>query len=227
MRPPVLNPLFAAITSLPGVGPKLALLYGKLTGRDEPRVIALLLHMPSGTIDRRARPKLNEVKPGQVVTVSVTVDYHKPAPPNRPRAPYRVVTYDDTNMTLTLTFFHARADYLEKLLPPGEKRYISGIAELYDGNLQMVHPDRVVDEKGFAELPLVEPVYPLTEGLNLGNVRRAMDGALGRLPELPEKQNEAKVSRERFPGFAEALRSLHKPAEPHDIAPEGPAWPRL
>lgn len=227
MRPPILNPLFAAITSLPGVGPKLALLYGKLLGRDEPRVIDLLLHMPSGTIDRRARPKLNEVKPGQVVTVSVTVEEHKPAPPNRPRAPYRVVTYDDTNMTLTLTFFHARADYLEKLLPVGEKRYVSGIAELYDGNLQMVHPDRVVDEKGFAELPLVEPVYPLTEGLNLGNVRRAMDGALSRLPELPEWQDEAWASRERFPGFAEALRSLHKPAEPHDIAPDGPAWTRL
>lgn len=227
MRPPVLNPLFAAITSLPGVGPKLALLYGKLLGRDEPRVVDLLLHMPSGTIDRRARPKLNEVTPGQVVTVSVTVDYHKPAPPNRPRAPYRVVTYDDTNVTLTLTFFHAKRDYLEKLLPPGEKRYVSGVAELYDGNLQMVHPDRVVDEKGFADLPLVEPVYPLTEGLNLGNVRRAMDGALARLPDLPEWQDEAWVSRERLPAFAEALRSLHKPQEPHDIAPESPAWTRL
>ncbi len=227
MRPPVLNPLFAAITSLPGVGPKLAVLYGKLLGRDEPRVVDLLLHMPSGTIDRRARPKLNEVQPGQVVTVSVTVEEHKPAPPNRPRAPYRVVTYDDTNMTLTLTFFHARRDFLEKLLPVGEKRYVSGIAELYDGNLQMVHPDRIVDEKGFAELPLVEPVYPLTEGLNLGNLRRAMDGALARLPELAEWQDEAWASRERFPSFGEALRSLHKPAEPHDIAPEGQAWTRL
>ena len=226
MRPPVLNPLFAAITSLPGVGPKLAVLYGKLLGRDEPRVIDLLLHMPSGTIDRRARPKLNEVVPGQVVTVSVTVEDHRGPPPNRPRAPYRVVTSDDTG-TLTLTFFHAKRDYLEKLLPIGEKRYVSGTAEFYDGMLQMVHPDRVVDEKGFADLPLVEPVYPLTENLNLGHVRKAMEGALSRLPDLPEWQDEAWVSRERFPGFADALRSLHKPAEPHDIAPEGPAWTRL
>ncbi|KQZ01095.1 ATP-dependent DNA helicase RecG [Pseudolabrys sp. Root1462] len=226
MRPPVLNPLFAAITSLPGVGPKLAVLYGKLLGRDEPRVIDLLLHMPSGTIDRRARPKLNEVVPGQVVTVSVTVEDHRGPPPNRPRAPYRVVTSDDTG-TLTLTFFHAKRDYLEKLLPIGEKRYVSGTAEFYDGMLQMVHPDRVVDEKGFADLPLVEPVYPLTENLNLGHVRKAMDGALSRLPDLPEWQDEAWVSRERFPGFADALRSLHKPAEPHDIAPESPAWTRL
>ena len=227
MRPPVLNPLFAAITSLPGVGPKLAVLYGRLLGRDEPRVFDLLLHMPSGTIDRRARPRLSEVQPGQVVTVSVTVEEHRPAPPNRPRAPYRVVTSDETGLTLTLTFFHARADYLEKLLPIGEKRYVSGTAEFYDGMLQMVHPDRVVDEKGFADLPLVEPVYPLTEGLNLGNVRRAMDGALSRIPELPEWQDEAWVSRERLPGFAAALRAVHKPHEPHDIAPESPAWTRL
>lgn len=227
MRPPVLNPLFASITSLPGVGPKLAVLYGRLLGRDEPRVIDLLLHMPSGTIDRRARPKLNEVQAGQVVTVSVTVEEHRPAPPNRPRAPYRVVTSDETGLTLTLTFFHARADYLEKLLPVGEKRYVSGTAEFYDGSLQMVHPDRVVDEKGFADLPLVEPVYPLTEGLNLGNVRRAMDGALSRIPQLPEWQDEAWVSRERLPGFAEALRGLHKPQDPHDIAPESVAWTRL
>ena len=56
-------------------------------------------------------------------------------------------------------------------------------------------------------MPLVEPVYPLTEGLALGNVRRAMDGALARLPDLPEWQDEAWVSRERFPAFAEALRA--------------------
>ena len=227
MRPDVLSPLFASLTSLPGVGPKLEKLYGKLLGREAPRVVDLLFHLPSGAIDRRARPKLNEVQPGQVVTVAITVLEHRPSPPNRPRAPYRVVTGDDTDATLTLTFFHARKDYLEKLLPVGEKRYVSGTAEIYDDMLQMVHPDRVVDEKGFADLPLVEPVYPLTEGLALGNVRRAMEGAVARLPDLPEWQDEAWLSRERFPGFASALRHLHRPAEPHDILPESLSWTRL
>jgi ATP-dependent DNA helicase RecG len=227
MRPLVLNPLFAALTSLPGVGPKLERLYARLLDRDQPRVIDLLFHLPTGAIDRRARPKLNEVLPGQVVTVSVKVEEHRPAPRNRPRAPYRIVTSDDTGVTLTLTYFSARPDYLEKLLPEGETRYVSGTAEFYDGMLQMVHPDRVVDEKGFATLPLVEPVYPLTEGLALGNMRRAMDGALARLPDLPEWQDAAWVSRERLPPFTHALRHLHRPAEPHDIAPETPAWTRL
>ena len=227
MRPLVLNPLFAALTSLPGVGPKLDKLYARLLDREAPRVVDLLFHLPAGVIDRRARPKLSEVQPGQIVTVAVTVEDHRPAPRNRPRAPYRVLTSDDTGTTLTLTFFKAREDYLRKLLPEGETRYVSGVAEFYDGMLQMVHPDRVVDEKGFAILPLVEPVYPLTEGLVAGNVRRAMDGALARLPDLPEWQDEAWLSRERFPAFSNALRHLHRPAEPHDIAPESPAWTRL
>ncbi len=227
MRPLVLSPLFASLTSLPGVGPKLEKLYARLLDREAPRVIDLLFHLPAGVIDRRARPKLNEVQPGQVVTVAVTVEEHRAPPPHRSRAPYRIIASDDTGPTLTLTYFNARKDYLEKLLPVGETRYVSGTAEFYDGMLQMVHPDRVVDEKGFADLPLVEPVYPLTEGLAIGNVRRAVDGALRRLPELPEWQDEAWVARERFPKFSEALRHLHRPAEPHDIAPESPAWTRL
>jgi ATP-dependent DNA helicase RecG len=226
MRPLLLNALFAALTSLSGVGPKLAALYARLLEHETPRVIDLLFHLPSGTIDRRARPKLRDVQDGQIVTVAVTVLKHRPGPPHRSRAPYRVETEDDTG-TLTLTFFHARKDYLEKLLPEGQLRYVSGTAEFYDGSLQMVHPDRVVDEQGFANLPLVEPVYPLTDGLALGNVRRAVDSALAKLPELPEWQDDAWIARERFPGFAGALRQLHRPAEPHAVAPESLAWTRL
>jgi ATP-dependent DNA helicase RecG len=226
MRPPALNPLFASLTSLSGVGAKLERVYARLLGRDAPRVVDILFHLPSGAIDRRARPKLRDVQPGQVVTVAVTVDRHRPSPPHRSRAPYRIYTHDDTG-DLTLTYFNARRDYLEKLLPVDELRYVSGTAEFYDGILQIVHPDRVVDEAGFATLPLVEPVYPLTEGLALGNVRRAIDSALTRLPDLPEWQDESWVAREKFPAFSAALRHLHRPADPHDISPENPAWTRL
>src|SRR6185312_2932479 len=125
MRPALLNPLFAALTSLAGIGPKLEKLYAHLLECDPPKLIDLLFHMPSGAIDRRARPQLRDVIPGTVVTVQVRVVEHRPAPPNRPRAPYRVLVEDDT-ADLTLTFFSARRDYLEKLLPVGETRYISG-----------------------------------------------------------------------------------------------------
>ena len=165
MRPPsLLNPLFAALTSLPGIGPKL----GKLTrscSTRAPRVVDLLLHLPSGAIDRRARPKLREVRAGhgrdgrghgRRASSAAAATARA-----RPIASMPATTAADAHADL----LQCRADYLEKLLPPGELRYVSRHRELYDGMLQMVHPDRVVDEAGLDKLPLVEPVYPLTEGL--------------------------------------------------------------
>lgn len=227
MRPNILDPFFASLTSLPGIGPKIEMLYRRLLGRDEtPRILDLLFHLPSGAIDRRARPKLRDVKLDAVVTVAVSVDRHRAPPPHRPRAPYQVYTSDETG-TLTLTYFNAHKDYLQKLFPVGETRYVSGTAAFYDGMLQIVHPDRVVDEAGFAKLPLVEPVYPLTEGLGLNQVRKAVEGSLTRLPELPEWQEPAWVAREGFPAFSDALRILHRPPEPADADPASRAWTRL
>ena len=193
---------------------------------ERPRVVDLLFHLPTGFVDRRHQPKLSEVKPDTVVTVAVTIDRHRPPPPNRPRAPYNIDASDETN-TLTITYFNARRDYLQKLLPEGELRYVSGTATLYDGHLQMLHPDRVVDAAGFAHLPLIDPVYPLTEGLHPNQLRKAVDLALNRVPALPEWQDAAWLKRNAFPSFADALRSLHRPASPDDLRPEGPAWSRL
>ena len=228
MRPPVLNPLFASLSALSGIGPKLEKLFGRLIGcnGEPPRIVDLLFHLPIGSVDRRHQPKLSEVTPDTVVTVAVTVDRHRPPPPNRPRAPYNIDTSDDTN-TLTITYFNARRDYLEKLLPEGELRYVSGTATLYDGHLQMVHPDRVVDAEGFAKLPLIDPVYPLTEGLHPNQVRKAVDLALERVPKLPEWQDPAWRARNNYPAFAEALRTIHRPATPEDLEPAGAAWSRL
>jgi len=229
MRPPVLNPLFAPLSALPGIGPKLEKAYARLIGRGEgepARIIDLLFHLPTGFVDRRNQPKLSEVKPDAVVTLAVTIDRHRPPPPNRPRAPYNIEASDDTN-TLTITYFNARKDYLQKLLPEGELRYVSGIATFYDGHLQMVHPDRVVDAKGLASLPLIDPVYPLTEGLHPIQLRKALDVALHRIPDLPEWQDEAWLKRQAFPSFAAALRSVHHPAEPAALEPQSAAWSRL
>jgi len=109
----------------------------------------------------------------------------------------------------------------------GERRYVSGTVALYDGMLQMVHPDRVVDEAGLARLPLVEPVYPLTEGLYQNQLHKAINAALDRLPALPEWQDPAFLARERFPDFADALRHVHRPTLPADVLPGSIAWSRL
>src|SRR5947207_10862966 len=227
MRPALLNPLFAPVTSLGGVGPKQDRLLRYLLDRDEtPRLIDLLLHLPASVIDRRARPKIREAVQGTVVTLEVTVDRHRPPRPRNSRAPYLVYASDDTG-DVVLTFFRAKPGYVEKLLPVGEKRYVSGTLQMYDGIPQIVHPDRVVDEAGFAKLSGIDPVYPLTEGLALGSVRRAVAQALQKLPHLPEWISPEVIRRCKFPPFAEALNRVHIPVELTDILPEAPFWSRL
>jgi ATP-dependent DNA helicase RecG len=227
MRPPLLNPLFAPVTSLSGVGPKQDKLFRYLLGRDEtPRLIDLLLHLPSSVVDRRARPKIRDAVPGTVVTLEVTVDRHRPAPPRNARAPYLVYASDDTG-DVVLTYFRAQADYIQKLLPVGSKRYVSGTLQMFDGVPQIVHPDRVVDEAGLAKLSGIDPVYPLTEGLALGSLRRAIAQALERLPDLPEWISPEVIRRCHFPPFKEALNRVHVPIELTDILPDGPYWSRL
>ncbi|MHB0767883.1 ATP-dependent DNA helicase RecG [Bradyrhizobium sp. 5.13L] len=227
MRPSLLNPLFAAVTSLPGVGPKQDKLLKYLLGRNEtPRLVDLLLHLPSQVIDRRARPKIRDAAQGTMVTLEVTVDRHRPPPPRNARAPYLVYASDDTG-DVVLTFFRAKPGYVEKLLPVGEKRYVSGTLQMYDGNPQIVHPDRVLDEEAISKLSGIDPVYPLTEGLALGSLRRAIAQALLKLPALPEWISPEVMRRCNFPPIAEALTRVHQPVELTDILPDQPFWSRL
>src|SRR5204862_2273207 len=118
---------------------------------ETPRLVDLLLHLPASVIDRRAQPKIRDAAAGTMVTLEVTVDRHRPSPPRNSRAPYLVYASDETG-DVVLTFFRAQPGYVEKLLPVGSKRYVSGTLQMYDGIPQMVHPDRVVDEEGFAKL---------------------------------------------------------------------------
>ena len=227
MRPALLNPLFAAVTSLSGVGPKQDRLFRYLLDRDDtPRLVDLLLHLPASVIDRRARPKIREAVPGTVVTLEVTVDRHRPTPARNFRAPHLVYASDDTG-DVVLTYFRSAPGYVEKLLPVGSKRYISGTAQMYDGTLQITHPDRVVDEEGFAKLSGIDPVYPLTEGLALGSLRRAMAQALQKLPHFPEWISPEVIRRCKFPPIAEALNRVHMPVDMTDILRDGPFWSRL
>ncbi|MEA2915549.1 MAG: ATP-dependent helicase RecG [Bradyrhizobium sp.] len=227
MRPALLNPLFALVTSLGGVGPKQDKLLRYLLGRDEtPRLVDLLLHLPASVIDRRARPKIRDAVPGTVATLEVIVDRHRPTPARNHRAPHLVYASDETG-DVVLTYFRAQPGYVEKLLPVGSKRYVSGTVQMYDGMLQITHPDRVVDEAGFAKLTGIDPVYPLTEGLALGSLRRAVAQALQKLPQLPEWISPDVIRRCKFPDIAEALNRVHVPLELTDILPDGPFWSRL
>ena len=221
MRPQILTPLFAQVTSLPGIGPRLGKLVEKLAG---PLVIDLLWHLPTALVDRRHAPDVADAKAGEVATLTVTVEEHI-VPHNR-RQPYRVWCSDETGR-LCLTYFNGHEEYLKKQLPVGEIRAISGRVELYQGERQMTHPDHVVPLDQRASILRVEPVYGLTSGLTQRPVQKAIASALERAPELTEWQDAAWLARNRWSDWKTAIGAAHAPTSDTELSPLHPARARL
>jgi ATP-dependent DNA helicase RecG len=220
VRPAILDPLFAPLTALSGIGAQLAKLFERLAG---PLVVDLLWHLPSGIVDRRASPPINELQPDQIVTIAVRVEAHQPG---RGPRPYRVICADTTGR-LTLTYFNVKGDYLARLLPVGAERVVSGRVEFYNRAPQIAHPDLVLRPDELDRLKPIEPVYPLTAGLAPRVVQRAVAAALDRAPDLPEWIDPALGERRLWPPWAAAVRRVHSPTSEADLSPTEPARERL
>ena len=220
-RPVELFPLFAGLETLEGVGEKTAKAFAGL-GVERPKDLLFLL--PHSGVDRGRKTSIRDVVPPCTVTVEVEVGAH--FPPRTKGKPYRVLVRDAT-LDFTLVFFHARGDFLQRLLPTGQRRLISGRVELFDGVAQMVHPDHVLRPEEAGELPLFEPVYPLTAGVTQKLVAKAVAGALTRAPVLPEWIDGPLLAREGWPAWREALTAVHGPQGAADLAPTHPARQRL
>ena len=221
-RPPEIFQLFAATTSLSGVGAKLAAVLEKRVGS---HVIDVLRHLPIGLTDRRQRPALSAVVDGSIATFEILVMKHD-RPARGVRRPYRVFCQNETG-ELELVFFHAHSDYIAKQLPVGARRIVSGRVDLFQGRVQMAHPDHIVAPENSDSMPLLEPIYPLTAGLTPKILRRTLTDALTRLPDLPEWIPGAILSTQKWPGFADAMRAVHAPQSEADLLPTSPARARL
>ena len=220
-RPEALFPLFADLETLEGVGPKTAQAFAAL-GVGKPKDLLYLL--PHAAIDRSRKPSIRDVVPPCTVTVEVDVGAH--VPPRQKGKPYRVMVRDAAT-EFQLVFFHARGDYLQKLLPTGQRRLISGKLEIFDSIAQIVHPDHVLRLEEAKNLPLWEPVYPLGAGLGQRALAKAAEGALARAPDLPEWIDGPLLTREGWPGWQAALRAAHAPEGAADLAMTAPARQRL
>ena len=220
-RPESLWPLFGAVTTLDGIGPKSAQFLAQ-TGIERPR--DLLFTLPASGVDRQLRQSIRDITAPATATVEVEVGLHQPS--NSKGKPYRVIVQDAAT-SFQLVFFHARADYLQKLLPTGQRRIVSGKVEIFDGIAQMVHPDHVLPLHEAEALPGFEPVYPLTAGVTQKQMWRASRAALELAPALSEWIDPALKLREAWPDWRAALVRAHSPEASVDLSPSDPARLRL
>jgi len=215
MRPEILFPYFADVTTVKGVGPKIAPILRQHAGT---HVRDLLFLLPSGVIKRPLVP-LSQARVGEVQTFAVTITGYPPAPP---KGPQRVETMDGHHR-LTLVYFH-RIRGFENQHPVGARRLISGKVESFNGSLQMPHPDYIVAEDNAADIPVCEPVYPATLDLGTRTIRKLVQAALKTTPGLPEWHDKAIIDRYLWPSFHASLDVAHAPQSEQDLAPE--ALPR-
>src|SRR4249919_4037537 len=115
MRPDILNPLFAEVETLPGVGPQVAKLLKKL---DITRVVDLIYHWPTGVIERvRARAASQNLL-GLNVILDLTP--FQTREPRSGRGPMRVFASDADGNTISLIYFN-NPGWAKRSLPMGEK----------------------------------------------------------------------------------------------------------
>ena len=220
-RPEALFPLFAALDTLEGVGPKTAQNLAALH-IEKPR--DMLFTLPYSGIDRRKRATVQGADLPGVVTVEVTVGQHRA--PQRRGGAYRI-TVEDSATAFQLVFFHARDEYLRRILPTGARRVVSGKVELFDSMAQMVHPDHVLPPDEAGEIPDFEPVYPLTGGVTQKVMRKAAVSAVAKAPDLAEWIDPAQKAQTGWPDWSEAVTRAHNPQDMGDLSAADPARERL
>ncbi|MEO1613072.1 MAG: DEAD/DEAH box helicase, partial [Pseudomonadota bacterium] len=220
-RPEVLWPLFTDLSRLPGVGPKSQKLYEKM---EITRPRDLLFTLPHNVIDRRPRASVAGAPLDEVVTVPVLVEEHFPA--RTPGGPHRVRVRDE-GAEFMLIFFRARSDWLRQQLPMGQRRVVSGKIEIFDGILQMPHPDHMLRPDEAEHMPEFEPIYPLTAGLGQKAMIKAARGALDLAPALPNWLDNPLQQREGWPDWRQALNAAHHPAGRGALSRGAPARKRL
>lgn len=214
MRPDILTPLFCSIECLKGIGAKYLKLVSGLVGGG--KVVDILWHFPYNVIDRTYTCPIRDIEAGKIWTGVVKVAEH--LPPKTKSQPYRVICEDETG-DMTLNFFKFYKDSVQKQLPLGAKKIISGKTEWFNGQIQMSHPDYIADGETFEKIAGIEPVYPLCGGVTNKMMRWYASQSLQRVSDLPEWCEPNFMKTQNFPSFKEAIKKVHNPLKEADLNP--------
>jgi len=208
MRPDILNPLFAEVTALKGIGPALAKPLDRL---GLARVVDVAFHLPTGWVDRLPRDELDMADSGRIIVITLTAISYRSS---NGRGPTRVQATDAKGNYVSLVYFGGHPGWAKKLAPLGEQRRVSGRLEHYGQDLQMVHPDYVLPLDEAGDMAEREAIYPLSEGISSRRMSQLAAQSVERAPDLPEWIEPGLLAKNEWPAWREALARIH--ADPAD-----------
>ena len=200
------NPLKQTVTTLKGVGPKMAENLQKI-GIE--KVQDLLFHLPLRYQDRTQVYPIASTQHGQSVVIEGEVE-HAEIVYRRRRM--MICTISDSTGMITLRFFHF-ANVQKDALSHGTKIRCFGEVRVGATTREMVHPEYKILKNGETiELTdALTPIYPTTKGLQQRSLLRLTSEALSELKGLDDLIPEEISQRYQISSLQEALLTLHKP----------------
>jgi len=204
------------VTVLAGVGPAVA---AKLQARGIGSLQDLWLHLPLRYEDRTRLSAIATLQPGSAAQIEGRVVAVERGFRYRPML--RVAVEDDSRGTLVLRFFHFRAAQVAQFAV-GARLRCYGTPRPGQHGLEIVHPSyRMLgdgEEAGLGDV--LDPVYPVVDGIGPATLRRLIGQALERLPGeaalevLPAHLLDGLA----LPSLRQALLTMHRPPADADVA---------
>ncbi len=210
---PIALSLDDPITALPGVTDSFATALGKVLGLWSVR--DMLAHYPRRYEDRTHFKQICDIRHGEAVTISGKVIGVENIP-TRTRVTLTKIAIDDRSGIAFLVFFNQW--FLKKQFDKlrGQRIVAYGKASRSGrGGLDMtdVEWEAWEEDKDALAANRIVPIYPLSEGVQQGRLRRAIYEAVETYGALVEETLPPRIRDERgLVGREEALRHLHFPA---------------
>ncbi|MDB5096562.1 MAG: ATP-dependent helicase RecG [Cyanobacteria bacterium RYN_339] len=206
-----------------GIGPRAAELLAKVNVHT---VDDLLRYYPRQYLDYNKRVRIGQLQAGETVTVWGEVKKVEAYnPPNKPNMSILTVWISDGTGSVAARWFGKKRnkfqhDQLKKRFPIGQSVLMSGEPKFdsYAGRMIFDRPEAEVlgdtdgTETSSLHIGRIVPIYPLTDGLNLKTLRKAMRAALDLyLPLVRDSMPAAVRDALELVPLKKALEQIHFP----------------
>ncbi|MCR4929755.1 MAG: ATP-dependent DNA helicase RecG [Lachnospiraceae bacterium] len=196
-----------SIKELKGVGDKNAALFARL-GIES--IYDLINYYPRTYKKLPPLSKVSELKEGEICAARLKMAddfYYKKTANN---AVTTVTGYDSTGR-VSLAFF--RVSYLRNLLKPGSEWVILGTVKRKGRNYAFEMPEIHKITEYIESLRNLQPVYPLTKGINSKTIAKYVGVSIEQFSPFNEDLPDEIIKEFDFPSMTKALSDIHFPID--------------
>ena len=213
--------LFSSVKKIKGVGP---IISKKLSDKGIENKIDLFLNLPTGAIDRRFCPKLDQLEVGVISTIFVRpVKYTIPRFRNLPNR----VTCKDEYGSIDIIFFNSRESYIKQILPLNEEVVISGKVGFYKNKYQMTNPDYIQSIDKEKDITKIMAKYSSVAGISPKTIQKIYKEEIEKLKDIGEWHSQDFLKKMAWPTWYDAIYNLHNPVNVSDVNKESKFYQRL